>query len=245
MISIQYSPGSFPFLFSWIVWIQDASACLAAACVDRCCFSVIATTKINTPCKYFNTDYFLLPGMLRVINVEAHAEHGHCRMASTITITSSILYIYRSDIVRSQSFQYSSMSFCFDVFHKAPWWLVSVPRLRRCYRGCWLPRTRDGANTVVADYFTKQTVLADYRGNVPCKCRGFLLLHQEYRGFVYRGSVPCKCRDFWLLSVPWLPWFSLTAEACHANAVISDYCTATAVLFAYCGTVPCKYRNRE
>ena len=43
MISIQYSPGSFPSLFSWIVWIQDASACLAAA--SR--FLVIAATKLT------------------------------------------------------------------------------------------------------------------------------------------------------------------------------------------------------
>ena len=42
-----------------------------------------------------------------------------------------------------------------------------------------------------------------------------------------------------------LPWFSLTAQACRANAVISDYCTATAVVFAFRGSVPCKYRDRE
>ena len=90
-----------------------------------------------------------------------------------------------------------------------------------------------------------RTVVADYRGNVLRKCRGFLLLHHEYDSF----RLPRKRA----VQMPWstttaprlLPWFSLTAEDCRTNAVISDYCTATAVVFDYRGSVPCKCRNRK
>ena len=39
--------------------------------------------------------------------------------------------------------------------------------------------------------------------------------------------------------------FALAAEACRANAVISDYCAGNVMVCAYCGSVPCKCRDRE
>ena len=42
-----------------------------------------------------------------------------------------------------------------------------------------------------------------------------------------------------MITVPRLPGLSPTAEACRANAVIYYYCSATAVVFAYRGSVPC------
>ena len=88
------------------------------------------------------------------------------------------------------------------------------------------------------------TVVADYRGKVPCKCSVFSSPHQEYLDF----RLPLKhavYMPWFMITVSRLPWFSLTGETCCANAAIYDYCTATAVVFACCGSVPCKYRNRE
>ena len=43
------------------------------------------------------------------------------------------------------------------------WPLVTVQRLQRCYRGYRLPRKRNLANVIVADYCTKQTGVIGYR----------------------------------------------------------------------------------
>ena len=43
-----------------------------------------------------------------------------------------------------------------------------------------------------------------------------------------RLGVGRKCAvqmPLFMMNVPRLPWFSSTAEACHANTVISDFCT--------------------
>ena len=88
------------------------------------------------------------------------------------------------------------------------------------------------------------TVVADYRGHVPCKCCGYVVLYLDCRGSRLPQQLEVKMPRF-LIAVPRLPWFSLTAEACRANAVISGYYTGTSVVFAYCGSVPCKYRNCE
>ena len=42
-----------------------------------------------------------------------------------------------------------------------------------------------------------------------------------------------------------LRWFSPinSADAFRENAVTYDYCTATAVVFAYCASVSCKCRD--
>ena len=52
-----------------------------------------------------------------------------------------------------------------------------------------------------------------------------------------------KCGD--LLFCTATAVVSSTAEACRANAVTCGYCTATAVVFAYRGSVPCECRDHE
>ena len=42
------------------------------------------------------------------------------------------------------------------------------------------------------------------------------------------------------ISAPRVPCFSFTAEVGRGNVVISDFLTATAVVFACCESVPCK-----
>ena len=82
------------------------------------------------------------------------------------------------------------MSFCFSVFPQSTVLAGYRTRLPRRYRGGRLPRRRNRANAVLSDFCTKQTVVANYRGNLPEQIPFLFLI--------------------FVLSKPWRP---ITAEA--------------------------------
>ena len=99
-----------------------------------------------------------------------------------------------------------------------------------------LPYLLYGDVTVAADYRRRVAVQTQWfvttvprlpdvvfacRGSVPRKCREFLLLYRDCRGFrLLRKSTVQMPRL--LITVPLLPWFSFTAEACRTNTVIAS-----------------------
>ena len=75
--------------------------------------------------------------------------------------------------------------------------------------------------TAISDYCTKKTVVTDYRGSVPSKCR------------IFFNTVPSKS------------WRPIAAEAYRANAVVFNYCAKLTVAADYRGSVTVQYRDHE
>ena len=67
----------------------------------------------------------------------------------------------------------------------------------RCYRGGRLPRKRNRANAVVADYCTTQTVVAGYRGIVTVQIPWLLIVLPSKPWWpITAEAYPSKCRGF-------------------------------------------------